>query len=127
MTNAAINITPYTYHAIARKALDSHNSTTSKKRIVNENAGELSDLQSIILECLKDSPKGLRSYTLMCKVRKRIYGPRFHYSIESLLTLKYIIRTQYQRSVYYSITLEGRAVLDELNEYLIALVHGREL
>lgn len=127
MLNNAAKITPYTYHAIARKALDNHNDYTAANRVVNKNAGELSDLQSIILECLKDEPKGLRSYTLMCKVRKRTSSPRFHNALDGLINLKYIIRTRYKRSVFYSITLDGRAVLDELNEILISIVHNRPL
>ncbi len=121
-------ITPFRYHAKGLKAVDSHNVTHQPEHTDNENKGELSELQSLILECLKDEPKGLRSLTLMRRVRNKINPERFYNALNSMMYLKYIIRNEYgARSVYYSITLAGRIVLDELNEILISIVHNRPL
>jgi len=116
--------TPLTYHANAVKAVDSHNDNNQSR--FKENAGELSDLQARILEALKDAPKGMRSVRLMNAIRRKMSTDRFHNAINSLVYLRYIVRSDHKRHIYYSITLEGRAVLDELNEILIAIVHGRE-
>lgn len=119
MYQVVLVVTPFNYHAKGRKAIDSHNNT--------DKDNSLTSLDTTILQCLKEADKGLRNGTLMLAVRNRIFADRFTRSLDRLISLEYIVRTEYKASVYYSITLEGRAVLDELNEILISIVHNRPL
>lgn len=87
----------------------------------------LFELERDILHALSEGNKGIRANTLRKIVRNSVNAFKLYRCINRLIDLKYIAKTQYKVSVYYSITLEGRAILDELNEILISLVHGRPL
>lgn len=109
-------ITPIDYGTRLCKAIDKHN---------HNKHTELIDLDIAILASLYRANKGMRNKTIMLDIRGRIFADRFYRSITRLIDLKYIVRTEYRKSVYYSITLQGRRVLVDINEHLIAIVNGR--
>jgi hypothetical protein len=76
----------------------------------------LNDLDVMVLNALKEAKKGLRTKEIMLAIRNRIWMPRYSASITRLLDLEYIICTHYKRWGYYSITLKGRRIVDELNQ-----------
>jgi len=88
---------------------------------------QLTELDKDILAVLEEANKGLTTNQVMKAARRSVFRGKLYGSIYRLLAFKYIVRTEYRKSVYYSITLEGRAVLDELNEILISIVHNRPL
>jgi len=106
-----IDYTASIYHAIDRFNGEQHT--------------ELNELDSSILIALRRENKGMRNATLMKAVRNRIFADRFTRSLDRLLSLNYIVRTEYRKFVYYTITLKGRKVLEELNIHLIAIISGK--
>lgn len=102
--------------------------TTLSKAIDRFNINEqatLNSLDSFVLQVLEEAKKGLRNKTIMLAVRNRINSERFTNSLDRLLALNYIVRTEYRHAVYYTITLQGRKALSELNAHMTALVSGK--
>lgn len=109
-------ITPIQYATQLNKAIDRYN---------NNQRTTVTNLDIGILQALNQANKGLRNGTLMKAVRNRIFADRFTRSLDRLLSLNYIVRTEYRKFVYYTITLKGRKAIEELNDNLIALANGK--
>jgi DNA-binding MarR family transcriptional regulator len=109
-------ITPIDYIASYPPAL----ATMNQKR-----ATELSDLHISILTALYRANKGIRRKTLMKDIRARFNEVKFWRALTRMLELEYIIKTDYRRSVYYSITMAGRAVVDELANTITTLASAK--
>jgi DNA-binding MarR family transcriptional regulator len=94
--------------------------------IVNEQRAEyFTTLHGGILSALYIQPKGLRCGRLMIAARgKRINSDRFHNALLQLAAERYISKRTKPNSnaVYYHITLKGKALAEELNAHLLALI-----
>jgi hypothetical protein len=105
-------ITPINYFIRYPNALDRLNADTHTS---------LNELDIIVLGILNECGKGLRNASIMRALKKRYYEPKFIRTIHNLVDLQYIVRTEYHKSVFYSITLQGKTVLMQFNDNLIAL------
>lgn len=109
-------ITPLQYATKLNKALDRFNA---------DKTDELTNLDSGILQSLQEANKGMRNGTLMKAVRNRIFADRFTRSLNRLIEMGYIVRTEYKKFVYYSITMEGRKAIENINGHMLAILNGK--
>lgn len=109
-------IQPIEYAAIISHAIDRFN---------GEHRTELNELDNSILIALRKENKGMRNATLMRAVHNRIFADRFTRSLTRLISLRYIVRTEQGTFVFYTITLQGRKAIEELNDHLIAIMSGK--
>jgi len=84
----------------------------------------LNEHDTVVLRILRDSSGGMREGAIHRTAKVADNRFKTLKSLVKLLSLGYIVRTTYGRAVYYSITLEGRAVLDDLNARIIAITEA---
>src|SRR5882757_6995273 len=100
-------ITPINYILRYPKALKSLNA---------DREVPLDDLDLAILAALFEAKKGLRNKTIMLAICGRYHAPKMARSLDRLQSLDYIVRTAYKRSVYYTITVKGKRVLQTFSQ-----------
>lgn len=107
-------MSPIDYAANSIKAIRDHNGGFVKFGLTQY------DME--LLHVLKRFDRGMRERELMREARGNVNRHFILAALDRLLTDKCIVRTEYKRSVFFTITLEGRAVLDDLNDRLIKIV-----
>ena len=111
-------ITPLHYAIKLNKAIDTLNATTP-------NDQDITNLDAAILRVLADTKKGITYNKLRLAVRGNVHLDRFNRSLTRLIELKYIVMTVYGKYHYHTITLQGRNIVSQLNDHLIAIVNGQ--
>lgn len=111
-------ITPLHYAIKLNKAIDTLNATTSNDK-------DITNLDAAILRVLADTKKGITYGKLRLAVRGNVHFDRFNRSISRLIELQYIVKTIYGQYHYHTITLQGRNIVNQLNDHLIAIVNGK--
>jgi len=79
-----------------------------------------------VLHALMRFGRGMRIAEIARETRGFVHRNTLLWSLDRLIKDKHVVKTglNQRRYVYYSITLEGRAVLDDLNARIIALAHA---
>jgi DNA-binding MarR family transcriptional regulator len=103
-----------------------NNYTATLQRLSHEHGADLTTLYIDILGALKCATKGLRNSAIIRAIGYRPYDPRFANALTRLTKLGYIARTQYKMSVFYNITMQGQALLSELNDQLTEIVRKQK-
>lgn len=111
-------ITPLHYAIKLNKAIDALNDTTHNEK-------GITNLDAAILRVLADTKKGITYNKLRLAVRGSVHFDRFNRSIDRLIELQYVVKTVYGQYHYHTITLQGRTIVSQLNEHLIAIVNGK--
>ena len=110
-------MSPIDYAAFTLKAIRDHNGGGLRFG--------MTQLDMEILHALKRFGRGMREKEVASETRGFIRRGTILWSLERLINDKYIVKTGLnRRNVCYTITLEGRAVLDDLNARIIALAHA---
>jgi hypothetical protein len=82
----------------------------------------LNELDISILCVLLSANKGIRHRTIKRSLTDQVYEPKFARSLDRLLSLSYIVRTEYRHATFYTITLEGKQTLTNLEDRFKALL-----
>ena len=117
MYTAKTVITPLHYAIKLNKAIDCLNGTEYITQ-------HLQNLDVTILQLLADNKKGITFNKLRLACRNKVNVDKFYRSIDRLITSAFIVKTVYKQYHYYTITLQGRKIVTQLNAHLIAIVNA---
>ncbi len=81
------------------------------KDLNQQRAIELQDLDLMILAILEQAKMGLRNRGIMKALYGRVHMPKFVRSLNKLMEEECITQVKYRKSVFYTITLEGKRTL----------------
>lgn len=82
----------------------------------------LNNLDISILCVLLAANKGMRHRAIKMSLIDQIYEPKYKRSLDHLQLLHYIVRTEFHHATYYTITLQGKQTLNNLEDRFKALL-----
>jgi hypothetical protein len=106
MLQVATITSPLYYYARIPNAINDYN---------GEHKKALTSLDFRILQILSESTRGMQAGTIIGKINRFMFKDRFYRSAIKLIDLNYMKRTPHRSNIFFTITLSGRRLLEEID------------